>query len=170
MLRLEKREFVSNLEQIYNVSSSIIVAHYQGLTVSQMTALRKKLRENGAEFKVVKNTLSKIAANNSGIQSICNLFSGPTAIAYSSDPVAAAKVVVDFSKINENLKVVGGFVDGQILSASLVNDLAKLPSMDELRSKLIAILQAPSTKVARVLQTPASNIARVLQAYADKNC
>lgn len=170
MLRSEKQQSVADLEKIYHESSSVIVTHYHGLTVSQLTSLRKNLRNNGAGFKVIKNTLSKIAVDNAGLGSVSTLFSGPTGIAYSSDPVSAAKVVVEFAKLNESLKIVGGVVDGRLLSTEVVHDLAKLPSLNELRSKLIAVLQAPATKVACVLQAPASGVVRVLKAYADKNC
>ncbi len=169
MLRSEKHEFVAELEEVYKKSSSVIVTHYHGLTVSQITSLRKALKAKGAGFKVVKNTLSKIAASKAGVQDVSTLLTGPTAIAYSEDPVEAAKVVVDFAKANECLKIVGGLVDNQLLDAKSVHHLAKLPSLNDLRGKIIGILQAPATKVARVLQTPAAQLARVLHAYAEKN-
>lgn len=168
MLRFNKKQFVSNLEEIYNSSNSVIITHYHGLTVSEVTTLRKKLRENGAAFKVVKNTLSKIAANNTEINYNSSMFAGPTAIAYSIDPVIAAKSVVEFAKANNNLKIIGGVVNNKILNVSEVEQLAKLPSLDQLRGQLIGILQGPASNLARVVQAPASGIARVVQAYADK--
>jgi len=168
VLKSEKQNFVSELEEVYKRSSSVIVTHYHGLTVAQVTELRKSLKSKGAKFRVVKNTLSKIAANNSELGQVIDLFSGPTAIAYSEDPIAAAKGVVEFAKNNQQLKVVGGVVDGKLLSVSEIDQLAKLPSLDELRSKLIGLLQAPATKVARVLQAPAGSLARVVKAYSEK--
>lgn len=169
MLRSEKKTFVSDLEEIYQASNSVIITHYHGLTVSQLTALRRSLKENGASFKVVKNTLSKIAASNAKVQYDPEMFSGPTAIAYSEDPVAAAKGVVEFAKANDNLKIVGGIVNDKILDVSSIQQLAKLPSLDQLRGQIVGILQAPASKLARVTQAPAGALARVIKAYAEKN-
>lgn len=169
MLRSEKQGFVSELEGIYKQAGSIIVTHYHGLTVSQISSLRKDLGGKGGKFKVIKNTLSRIAAGNAEVNELKSLLSGPTAIAYSEDPVTAAKVVVNFAKSHENLVIVGGVVNGKLLSRQDVQQLSKLPSLDELRGKIVGLLQAPSVKIARVLQAPASQIARVLQAYADKS-
>lgn len=169
MLRSKKQVFVKELEAVYNQSSSIIVTHYHNLTVAEITILRRTLRANGAGFKVVKNTLSKIAAGSAGVMQISGLLSGPTALAYSKDPVVAAKYVVEFAKTNDKLKILGGIVNDQVLSKEQVYDLATLPSLDELKSKLIGILQAPAAGLARVLQAPAAGLARVFQAYSDKN-
>lgn len=158
MLKSKKRDFVAELESLYNQSGSVIITHYHGLTVSQLTTLRKSLRAKNGGFKVVKNTLSKIAANQVGAEKIVDLLSGPTAIAYSEDPLSAAKSVVEFAKTNDKLKIIGGMVDDQFLTSSDVEQLAKIPSLDELRGKIIGLLQAP-----------ASALARVLQAYAEKN-
>ena len=154
MLRSEKKTFVSELEKIYQDSNSVIITHYHGLTVSQITNLRKALRENGASFKIVKNTLSKIAATNVKLTHDPEAFSGPTAIAYSKDPVAAAKGVVEFAKANDNLKVIGGIVNDKILNVVEVQQLAKLPSLDQLRGKIVGILQAPAANLARIVQAP----------------
>lgn len=169
MLRSEKKTFVSELEKIYQDSNSVIITHYHGLTVSQITNLRKALRENGASFKIVKNTLSKIAATNVKLTHDPEAFSGPTAIAYSKDPVAAAKGVVEFAKANDNLKVIGGIVNDKILNVGEVQQLAKLPSLDQLRGKIVGILQAPAANLARIVQAPAGSVARVIQAYSEKN-
>ncbi len=169
MLRSEKKTFVSELEKIYQDANSVIITHYHGLTVSQITNLRKALRENGASFKIVKNTLSKIAATNVKLTHDPEAFSGPTAIAYSKDPVAAAKGVVEFAKANDNLKVIGGIVNDKILNVGEVQQLAKLPSLDQLRGKIVGILQAPAANLARIVQAPAGSIARVIQAYSEKN-
>ncbi|WP_316355265.1 50S ribosomal protein L10 [Candidatus Trichorickettsia mobilis] len=168
MLRSEKQKFVSELAKVYQQSGSLIVTHYHGLTVKQITVLRRSLREKGAGFKIVKNTLSKIAANNAGIKQISELFCGPTAIAYSEDPIIAAKTIVEFAKLNEQLKIIGGIVDNQLLNIDEVKLIAKLPSLDELRGRIIGVLQAPATRIATVLQAPATGLARVLQAFADK--
>jgi large subunit ribosomal protein L10 len=168
VLRSEKQEFVAALEGVYKESKSVIVTHYHGLTVSQITSLRTALREKGAKFKVVKNTLSSIAARNSGLATSVDMFSGPTAVAYSTDAVAAAKVVVDFAKTNKNLKIICGVIDNQLIDAASVEQVAKLPSLEELRAQIIGILQAPATKIAGVLQAPAAGLARLLSAYATK--
>lgn len=169
MLKSNKKKFVEELETIYKTSNSVIMTHYHGLTVAEITKLRSNLRKNGASFKVIKNTLSKIAASNTGLVDGEEFFSGPTAIAYSEDPVSAAKEVVEFAKTNDNLKIVGGVVNNEVLGVSSIEQLAKLPSLDVLRGKIVGILQAPAANLARVVQAPASALARVVQAYADKN-
>lgn len=157
MLKSEKREFVSKIENIYNESNSVIFTHYHGLSVSKLTTLRKSLRENGASFKIVKNTLSKIAAETVGSHGISTFLKGPTAIAYSTDALAAAKQVVEFAKINNNLKVIGGIVNNQVVSAEEVRELAKLPSLNELRSKMIGVIQEPAAQIARLLKLYSEN-------------
>ena len=169
MLRSEKQEFVATLEDVYKESSSIIITHYHGLSVKKLSELRKSLRSNGSSFKVVKNTLVRIAAQNAGITDAALLFKGPTAIAYSANPVAAAKQVIEFANSNNNLKIIGGIVDNQLLSESQVKELAKLPSLDELRGKIIGILQAPASKIVGVLQAPSAQFIRLLRAYANKS-
>ncbi len=168
MLRSEKIEFVAALEESIKDSSSIIVTHYHGLSVSQITALRKGLRENGAGFKVVKNTLSKIAAKNTGLKISEDMFSGPTAIAYSKDPIAAAKGVTEFAKTNSSLKIICGVVDNNFIDAAAVKQIASLPPLDSLRATIIGLLQAPATKIAGIMQAPAAQLARVIGAYATK--
>ncbi len=169
MLRSEKRDFVLGLEDVYKQSGSVIVTHYHGLTVKQLTSLRRDLRAQDAKFKIVKNTLSKIAADKADIGSISTLLSGPTAIAYSKDPLAAAKTVVKFAKTNEQLKIIGGIVNHQVFNTQEIQLLAELPSLDELRSKIISLIEAPATKIVGVLKAPASKFARLFQAYADKH-
>lgn len=169
MLRSKKKIFVAELEEVYKSSSSIIVTHYHGLTVSEITKLRRNLRENGASFRVVKNTLTNIAALNVGNAHNSDMYSGPTAIAYSEDPVAAAKGVVEFAKTNDNLKIIGGIVNNTILDVSAVQQLAKLPSLDELRGKIVGLIQAPAANLARIMQAPAGALARVTRAHAEKN-
>ena len=169
MLRSEKPEVVEEIASIYKDSPSVIVAHYHGLTVSEVNSLRESLKSKDAGFKVVKNTLAKIAANKAGLDDIVSLFSGPTAIVYSKEPVEMAKLVVNFAKSNENLKIVGGIVDKQVLNEHSIKELSKLPSLNELRSKIVGLLQAPATKIAGVLQAPSSSLVRVVQANASKN-
>jgi len=168
VLRSEKKQFVEDLEQIYSVSSSVIVTHYHGLTVSDMTELRKKLRASDANLKVVKNTLAKIASDRAGSVCAHDIYKGPTAIAYSVDPIAAAKVVVDFAKSNEMLKIVGGVVDDMLLDTSGVESIAKMPSLDQLRGKIVGLLQAPASQLVGVVSAPAAQLARVISAYANK--
>jgi large subunit ribosomal protein L10 len=146
----------------------VIFTHYHGLTVAQVTELRRKLRANNAHFKVVKNTLFKIAAQNTKIEFTDPMVTGPIAIAYSTDPVAAAKGVVEFAKTNKNLKIIGGLVDNKPLTLESIQTLSKLPSLDELRGKIIGLLQAPASKIASVLQAPGGQLARVMNAYATK--
>lgn len=169
MLRSEKPEVVEEIVSIYKESPSVIIAHYHGLTVSEVNSLRESLKSKDAGFKVVKNTLAKIAANKVGLDDIVNLFSGPTAIAYSKEPVEMAKLVVNFAKTNENLKIIGGIVDNQVLNEYSIKELSKLPSLNELRSKIIGLLQAPATKLAGVIQAPSASLSRVIQAHASKN-
>jgi large subunit ribosomal protein L10 len=164
----KKKSCITELEQIYSDSRSIIVTHYHGLTVEDVTKLRRSLREKGAAFKVVKNTLANLAANNSNTKHDKDMYAGPTAIAYSKDEIAAAKCVVEFAKTNDKLKIIGGLVNQSVVNVQMINQLANLPSMDQLRGKLIGLIQAPASKLARVIQTPAGTLARVFKAYADK--
>jgi len=169
VLKSNKKIFVKELEEVYKSSNSVIIVHYHGLTVSEVTKLRCNLRESGASFKVVKNTLAKIAASNVGVDYDAEMFSGPTAIAYSKDAVAPAKGVVEFAKANDNLKIIGGVVNEKNLDVSAIKELAKLPSLDSLRGKIVGILQAPASGIVGILQAPASKLARVIQARIDKN-
>ncbi|MFA1688918.1 50S ribosomal protein L10 [Candidatus Rickettsia barbariae] len=169
MLRSEKPLAVEDIVNIYKESPSIIITHYHGLTVSQVSSLRELLKSKEAGFKVVKNTLAKIAANQTGLNSIVNLFAGPTAIVYSKEPVEMAKLVVNFAKANDNLKIIGGIVDNHVLAEHSIKELSKLPTLNELRGKIVGLLQAPATKVVGVLQAPSSSMARVIQAHASKN-
>lgn len=169
MDRAQKREMVAELNTVFSETACIVVTHYSGLNVAEISDLRRRMRDAGANFKVTKNRLTKIALKGTQYSKIDDLFSGPTAIAYADDPVTPAKVVADFAKGNENLVVVGGAMGETRLDADGVQALAKLPSLDELRGKLIGLLQAPATKVAGVLQAPAGQLARVMGAYAAKD-
>jgi len=164
--RNTKEEWVSSLKQVFKESALIVVTHYNGLTVAEMTELRGQMRAAGASFKVTKNRLTRLALDGSNIQDLSEFFNGPTAIAYSSDPVAAAKVTVNFAKDNEKLVVLAGAYDGKILDVAAVTTLAKLPSLDELRGKLVGFINTPATRIAGILKVPSSQVARVISARA----
>jgi large subunit ribosomal protein L10 len=167
--RSEKEQLVASLRDTFQNISLLVVTRQSGLSVAQSSALRRQMREAGANFKVTKNRLTRLALEGTPFAGIRDLFTGPTAIAYSSDPVAAAKAAVEFAKKYEGLVVVGGALRETVLDAEGVEALAKLPSLDELRGKLLGVLLAPATKVAGVLQAPAAQLARVLSAYASKD-
>ena len=169
MDRAGKAAALETLKGVFEESGSVVVTHYTGLTVAEMTGLRAKLREGGGKLKVIKNRLAKLALDGMGGDAAADLFKGPVAIAYSPDPVAAAKAAADFSKENEKLVIIGAVMDDKVLDKSGVESLAKLPSLDQLRGKLVGLLQAPATKVAGVVQAPAGQLARVVKAYAEKD-
>ena len=168
MNRQEKAELIETLQTTLNDSTTVVVAHQVGMTVAESSDLRAKMREAGAGFKVTKNRIAKLALNDTPHTALESLFTGPTAIGTSSDPVAAAKVLVDYAKGNDKLTIVGGSMDGKSLDKAGVEALAKLPSLDELRGKLVGILQAPAAKLARVAQAPAGKVARVIKARSDQ--
>jgi large subunit ribosomal protein L10 len=167
MDRAQKSESIESLKGVFAGAGAVVVTHYLGLTVADMNDLRGRLRKEGASLKVVKNRLAQKALNGSG-EAASDLFKGPVAIAYASDPVAAAKVTADYAKDNEKFIVIGALMGADVLDAKAVAALAKLPSLDELRGKLVGLLQAPATRVAGVLQAPAGALARVVGAYAAK--
>ena len=166
MKRSEKKELVQKLKDELESSSSVIVTHYSGLTVSESEQLRSEMRINGAKFKVTKNRLTKLALEQTQFKDLINLFSGPTAIAYSDDPVAPAKVAVNFEKKLENFKIIGGGYDGKKIDLEKINFLATLPSMDELRGKILGIISAPAQKIASIVKEPAGQIARLVSAQS----
>lgn len=168
MDRAEKAELLTHLSGVFESANVVVVAHYSGLTVSELTELRGRMLKAGAEFKVTKNRIAKIALNGKKNEKISDLFAGPTAIAYSQDPVAAPKVAADFAKENPKLVILGGAMGETVLDANGVKQLASLPSLDELRAKLLGMIQTPATRIAGVVQAPAAQIARVLSAYASK--
>ncbi len=169
MERAEKAVAVDALKGVFAGSGSVVVAHYSGLTVAEMTSLRGRMRDAGAQVKVVKNRLAKIALKGTPGEGASEMFTGPVAIAFSADPVSAPKAAVDFAKTNDKLIVIGGFMGETILDPTAVRSLASLPSLDELRGKLAGLVQAPAQKLAAVAQAPASQLARVIQAYANKD-
>ena len=154
MKRSEKNNFVKKLKDEIKNSSSVIVSHYDGLSVSEIDSLRKEMRDNGAKFKVTKNRLTKIALADTPYESIADIFVGPTAIAYSSDPVAPARVSVNFEKKLENFKIIGGGYEGEKIDKNKINFLATLPSLDQMRGILLGLLNAPAQKIASVVQAP----------------
>ena len=168
MNRDQKEQVVSALHDVFNSVNLVVVTHYSGLTVAEATDLRRRMKDAGASFRVTKNRLVKRALEGTQYSSMSEMFSGPAAIAVSEDPVAAAKVAVAYSKENEKLVVVGGALGQDLLDPAGVKALAELPSLDELRAKLVGVIQAPATKVAGVLQAPAGQLARVVSAYGAK--
>ena len=168
MNRNEKAELIETLQSTLSEATAVVVTHQTGLTVAESSDLRGRMREAGAGFKVTKNRLTKIALQGTKYEDITDLFTGPTAMGTSADPVSAAKTLVAFAKENDKLTIVGGALDGKVLDKAGVEALAKLPSLDELRASLVGLLNAPATKVARVAQAPAAKLARVIRARADQ--
>ena len=168
MDRAAKQESITELNGVFKASNVVVVAHYSGLTVSQMQTLRKQMRASGAKVKVAKNRLAKIALKDTDAASIAPLLKGPTVLAFSGDPVAAPKVAVDFAKANEAFVILGGSMGKTALDPNGIKALAALPSLDELRAKIIGLVQAPATKLAQLANAPAAKVARVVQAYAAK--
>jgi large subunit ribosomal protein L10 len=166
--RAAKQESIETLSGVFKSSAVVVVAHYAGLTVAQMQALRTQARQAGAAVKVAKNRLAKIALEGTDVASIAPLLKGPTVIAYSGDPIAAPKVTSDFAKANEKFVILGGAMGRTALNPDGVKALASLPSLDELRAKLVGLIVAPATKIAQVVNAPAAKLARVVQAYAAK--
>jgi large subunit ribosomal protein L10 len=167
--RTEKREFVASLAQVFAETSMVVVTQNNGLTVAEVTDLRRRMRAAGATYKVAKNRLALLALDGTRFAGIKPFLKGPTALAWSQDPVAVAKTAVDFAKTNEKLVVIGGALGTQTLDAAGFRALAELPSLDTLRAKLVGMLQTPATRVAGVLQAPAGQLARVFGAYARKD-
>ena len=168
MDRATKEKLVATLGGVFNDAGVIVVAHNDGLTVTQMNDLRGKMAEAGGSVKVAKNRLVKLALEGTDAEGIKNLFVGPTVLAFSPDPVAAPKVVSDFAKANKQIVVLGGAMGTTVLDNASIKTLAELPSLDELRAKLIAMIQTPATRIAGVIQAPAGQLARVMGAYASK--
>ena len=169
MDRSRKEDLVAELQQTLADTTLLVVTHQNGLSVEETTELRLQMREAGAGFKVTKNRLAKIALKDTQFEPLSDMFNGPTAIAVSEDPVAAARVAVNFAKGNDKLTILGGALGDKALDVDGVNALAKLPSLDELRGKLVGLLQAPAGKIVGVLQAPGGQLARVFGAYAAKD-
>ena len=169
MDRAQKAETVDSLKGVFSKAGVVVVGHYSGLTVADMTAFRSRLRQAGAGLKVVKNRLVKLAIDGTQHAGGAHLFTGPTAIAYSEDPIAATKVAVAYAKEKEKFVLLGALFGNQVLDPKAVQALATLPSLDELRGKIIGLVQAPATKIAGVLAAPGGQLARVINAYATKD-
>jgi large subunit ribosomal protein L10 len=167
--RAEKREFVTGLNEVFSNTGSVVVAHYAGLTVANMNELRSKMRAAGGTVKVAKNRLAIIALQGTESEGMKDLFKGQTLIAYAEDPVAAPKVAADFAKANDKLVILGGAMGSTTLDADGVKALATMPSLDELRAKIVGMIQTPATRIAAVVNAPAGNLARVFGAYARKD-
>ena len=168
MDRTTKEEKVASLKQTFEDSEMVVVTHYIGMTMPEMTDLRNRMREAGASFKVTKNRLTRLALQDTDFESLTELMTGPTALAYSADPVTAAKTAINYAKDNDKLVILGGVFNGQSLDVDDVENLAKLPSLDELRGKLVGMIQTPATRIAGVLQAPAGQVVRVIGAYGAK--
>lgn len=168
MDRAQKEQHVASLRRVFEETAIVVVTHYSGLNVAQMNRLRNQMREAGARFKVTKNRLTRLAIEGTRYQGLGDIFVGPTAIAYSDDPTAAAKAAVNFAKGNDKLVVLGGFFGEQRLDADGVRALAALPSLDELRTRIACLVNTPATRIAGILKVPAGQVARVLGAYAER--
>jgi large subunit ribosomal protein L10 len=166
--RTEKQNLVASLKGLFERVNLVVITQQSGLTVAESTKLRRQMREAGASFKVTKNRLARLALVGTKFEELAPLFTGPTAIAISEDPVAAARIVVNFAKGNEKLVLVGGALDGQMLDIDGVKALAALPSLDELRARLVGMVQTPATRIVRTLSAPAGQVARVIAAHAEK--
>jgi large subunit ribosomal protein L10 len=167
--RTEKREFVASLATVFAETSFVLVAQNKGLTVADVSELRRRMRAAGASYKVAKNRLATLALEGTRFQGVSPLLKGPTALAWSTDPVAVAKTAVEFAKTNDKFVVLGGALGTQNLDANGVKALAELPSLETLRAQLVGLIQTPATRIAGILQAPGGQVARVLSAYAKKD-
>ncbi|WP_028970911.1 50S ribosomal protein L10 [Novosphingopyxis baekryungensis] len=168
MNRAEKSQAVEELNSTFQDAAVVVVTRNLGLTVAASTDLRSQMRDAGASYKVAKNRLARIALDGTDYAPLSDLLTGPTALATSTDPVAAAKVAIDFAKTNDKLEIVGGAMGSTLLDADGIKALASMPSLDELRGTLIGLIQAPATKIARVVKEPSAKLARVFHAYGEK--
>ena len=169
MDRGQKEEFIASMHQTFEESAMVVVTHYIGLTVAELGILRSEMRAAGANFKVTKNRLTRRAIDGTKFSPLSDLFIGPTAIAYSEDPVAPAKVAVKFAKSNDKLIVLGGALGDEILDISGIKALASLPGLDELRAKIVGMINTPATRMAGILQAPAGQVSRVISAKANES-
>jgi large subunit ribosomal protein L10 len=168
MDRSQKTDLVDELKNVFSETSVVVITRNHGLSVAQSTELRLKMRDAGAQYKVAKNRLALIALEGTRYQPIGDLLKGPTALATSGDPVAAAKVAVDFAKTTDKFEIVGGAMGDTVLDVNGIKALAELPSLDELRATIVGLIQAPATKIARTVSEPGAQLARIFGAYAAK--
>ena len=168
MDRSQKAESVAALNAVFNEVGLVVVTRNLGLSVKQSTDLRTKMRDAGATYKVAKNRLAKLALKDTQYEGLEEYLTGPIALAWSTDPIAAAKAAVEFAKTNDKLEIVGGSMGGQLLDEAGIKALASMPSLDELRGKIVGLINAPATKVVQLVNAPASKLARVFAAYGDK--
>ena len=168
MNRTEKAELIETLQSTFNASTTVVVAQQVGMTVAESGDLRQKMRDAGAGLKVTKNRIAKLALKGTRYEDLDSIFTGPTVVGTSEDPVAAAKILVEYAKGNSKITIIGGSLDGKALDKSGVEALAKMPSLDELRGKLVGLVQAPAAKIARVMQAPAGKLVRVIKAREDQ--
>jgi large subunit ribosomal protein L10 len=168
MDRSQKADAVAQLNDIFKQVGVVVVTRNLGMSVDQSTQLRGKMREAGASYKVAKNRLAKLAAKDTDYEGLSDFLTGPTALAWSEDPVAAAKAAVDFAKSNDKLEIVGGSMGTTVLDEAGIKALASMPSLDELRGTIVGLINAPATKIAQVVNAPAAKLARVFGAYAAK--
>ncbi len=159
MNKEQKKQYISDMTNQFEKSEAVIVTHYQGLTMNQLDDLRAKMREHGIKFKITNNRITKLALEKTRCKDLSDLFSGPTAVAMSEDAITSAKILTNFSKENENLKILGGIMGSDILDVAGINNVATLPSLDEARAKIVGILRSPAQKIASILLAPASKIA-----------
>ena len=169
MLRAEKAQVIDELSAVFDEAGVVVITHYKGLTVAELSDLRARSRAAGATFRVTKNKLAQRALDGTPFAAVSDLFKGPTAIAFSRDPTSAPKIVAEFARKNEKLQIVGGGLAGTLLDAASVRALAELPSLDELRGKLIGLLNAPASRLVGLLQAPGGQVARVLAARAEQS-
>jgi large subunit ribosomal protein L10 len=166
--RTEKQELISTMNDVFKTSELVVVTLNKGMTVAETTELRNKVREKGAGYRVTKNRLTRLALAGTPCEALLDMMSGPTGIAYANDPAGTAKALMDFAKDNEKFEVLGAVMDGKKLTIDELKMLASLPSLDELRAKILGVITAPATKIACVVQAPAGQIARVVNAYSSK--
>jgi len=159
MNKEQKKNYISEMTAQFENSEAVLVTHYQGLTVKQLDDLRKQMREHDIQFKITKNRITKLALEKTKCKDLANLFTGPTAVALSKDAISTAKILTKFSKENNNLKILGGIMGKEILDIVGVANVATLPTLDEARAKITAILSSPAQKIVSILLAPASKIA-----------
>ncbi len=168
MNKEKKKTYINEMKNVFNKTSSILVTHYQGLSVKQIEQLRSEMRKHGILFKITKNKITKLALEGTKFKKMENLFSGPTAVAFSDDPISSAKILTKFAKIYTNLKIIGGFMDNEPLEREDVAKIATLPTLDEARAKIVGILIAPAQKIMSILLAPGAKIAILAHSKSQK--